>query len=227
MEFALQDACMNNDLKKVEEIFAESPEDISKRDNDGRMGLHWAVSFQHEDIVTFLLSHMREDDIDDYTDDAGWTPFHIACAVGNLNIIQQLYNRDMKPDLDLPTLQGVTPLHLAVAKKHLEVCKFLLDNGASVRVKDKKLQLPLHRAASVGSMALVDMLCTKKSPVNARDFQGWTPLFHALAEGHGDIALLLVKQYNSDYESTEDSNGSKALDVVLNDKVKKFFLQNI
>lgn len=227
MEFALQDACMNNDLKKVQEIFAESPEDILKRDNDGRMGLHWAVSFQHEDIVIFLLSHMREADIDDYTDDAGWTPFHIACAVGNLNIIQQLYNRDMKPDLDLPTLQGVTPLHLAVAKKHLEVCKFLLDNGASVRVKDKKLQLPLHRAASVGSMALVDMLCAKKSPVNARDFQGWTPLFHALAEGHGDIALLLVKQYNSDYESTEDSNGSKALDVVLNDKVKKFFLQNI
>ena len=152
---------------------------------------------------------------------------HIAASVGNLFILTQLYDREIKPDLNLQTKQGTTALHLSVAKKHLSVCKFLIDNGASVRLKDQKGQLPLHRAASIGSMTLVELLCTQgKSPVNVRDKQGWTPLFHALAEGHGDIALLLVNKYDADVQ-LEDNAGKKPADVALNEQVKKFFLQNL
>ncbi|CCE61585.1 hypothetical protein TPHA_0A05100 [Tetrapisispora phaffii CBS 4417] len=227
MEFPLQQACMNNDFKTVKELVSEDHSLVFKKDSDGRVGLHWAVSFQFEPIIDYLLSFMKEMDIDDLVDDAGWTPFHIACSVGSLNTVKKLYEGDLKPNLDLLTLQGVSALHLAVSKKHLPIVEFLLNKGASVRVKDKKLQLPIHRAAAIGSMAMVDILCQKNSPVNAKDFQGWTPLFHALAEGHGDVAVLLVNKYSADYESTENSNGEKPLDVALNEQVKDYFIKNV
>lgn len=217
---------MNNDLYKVQQFVEDSADVLLMRDDDGRVPLHWAVSFQNEEIALYLLSHMETVDIDELKDKAGWTPFHIACAVGNMNIVIELCNRRLKPDMNLSTVQGITALHLAVSKKHMEVCKFLVDNGASVRIKDKKLQIPLHRAAAAGSMGLIELLCKAQSPINVQDYQGWTPLFHALAEGHGDVAVLLVNQYYAD-DQLEDHDGKKALDVALDDKVRKHYIQNI
>lgn len=225
MDVPLNDACMSNNLRKVQEIVEESPEDVFKKDADGRVPLHWAVSFQYEEIVIYLLSRMREADIDNLQDEAGWTPFHIACSVGNFNIMSMLFDT-LRANLDLPTYQGVTALHLAVAKKHITICKYLLDHGASVRSKDKKSQLPLHRAAAVGSLALVDLLCGANSPVNSVDFQGWTPLFHALAEGHAEVGVLLVNKFYAD-DQLQDPYGSKPIDVALNEEVKKYFIDNL
>ncbi|GCE98624.1 hypothetical protein ZYGM_000354 [Zygosaccharomyces mellis] len=225
MDLPLHEACINNNLRKAQEVVSVSPEEPYKRDADSRVPLHWAVSFQHEEIVSFLLSRMQNIDIDELKDESGWTPFHIACAVGNLNIIKELYALDTKPDLNLATNQGITALHLAVSKKQAGVCEFLLNNGASVRVRDKRSQLPLHRAAAIGSMGMVDMLCRAGSPLNRNDSEGWTALFHALAEGNGDVAVLLV-QHGADPD-LENADGSKAIDFAVNDQVKQYFLRNI
>ncbi|CDF87824.1 probable Probable 26S proteasome regulatory subunit p28 [Zygosaccharomyces bailii] len=225
MNLPLHEACMSNNLRKAQEIFNDSPQDLYQKDADGRIPLHWAVSFQSEEIVSFLLLKMVDVSVDNYKDESGWTPFHIACAVGNLYIVTNLYERHEKPDLNLPTNQGVTALHLAVSKKHTKICEFLLEKGASVRVKDKRSQLPLHRAAAIGSTSMVDLLCKAGSPINTSDAEGWTPLFHALAEGHGDVAVLLV-QHGADPD-LETSDGSKAVDFAVNDEVKKYFLRNI
>lgn len=225
MNLPLHEACMNNQLRKVQEIASASPEELYKRDGDGRVPLHWAISFQYEDIVTFLLGRMDDFDINELKDESGWTPFHIACAVGNLHIVKELYGLSTKPDLNLATNQGITALHLAVSKKHPKICEFLLDNGASVRVKDKRSQLPIHRAAAIGSVGMVDMLCRAGSPLNRNDSEGWTPLFHALAEGNGDVAVSLVK-HGADPD-IQSSDGSKAIDFAVNDQVKQYFLRNI
>lgn len=225
MDLPLHEACMNSNLRKAKEAINVAPQDVYKRDSDGRVPLHWAVSFQNEEIISLLISRMQDIDVNELKDEAGWTPFHIACAVGNLSIIKQLFALDTKPDLNLPTNQGITVLHLAVSKKHPRICEFLLENGASVRVKDKRSQLPLHRAASIGSMGMTDMLCRAGSPLNRNDIEGWTPLFHALAEGNGDVAVLLVK-YGADPD-LEAADGSKAIDFAVNDQVKQYFVHNI
>ncbi|KAL3230674.1 putative 26S proteasome regulatory subunit p28 [Nakaseomyces bracarensis] len=230
MEYPLHNACMNNDARKVQELLeANDPMVAVKQvDGDGRTPLHWAVSMQSEPVIRLLLPYMKSIDLDTLKDEAGWTPFHIACAVGNMEIVDALYhnNHDSKPDLNLQTTQGVTALHLAVSKKHLEVCKFLVKLGASVRVKDKKLQIPLHRAAAVGSLGIVEYLCNSgKSPINWTDISGWTPLFHALAEGHADIAVLLVNNFDAEYD-IEDKDGKKPLDYVPADSVKDYFMKN-
>ncbi|QLL30303.1 hypothetical protein HG536_0A01200 [Torulaspora globosa] len=226
MDLPLINACMNNDLRKVQETVETSPGDLLKRDGDGRIALHWAVSFQHEEIVLYLLSHMRSVDLNEYRDDSGWTPFHIACAVGSLSIVKELYERVIKPDLNLQTNQGVTPLHLAVSKKHVPVCQFLLDHKASVRVKDSRQQMPIHRAAAIGSPVLVELLCKKNSPVNAADNNGWTPLFHAFAEGHGDVAVMLVEKFGAD-DQLQDPKGLKAIDYALNEQIKNYYKNHV
>lgn len=226
MDLPLVQACMNNDLRKVQETVEQSPEDMFKRDGDGRIPLHWAVSFQYKEIILYLLSHMRETNLDEYKDASGWTPFHIACAVGNLNIVQELYERIVEPDVNLQTNQGVTALHLAVSKKHVSVCQFLLDHKASVRIKDSKSQLPLHRAAAIGSPVLVELLCKKNSPVNTADVNGWTPLFHAFAEGHGDVAVILVEKFGAD-DQLEDPKGLKAIDYALNEQVRNYYKNHL
>ncbi|CCK67846.1 Nas6p KNAG_0A01570 [Huiozyma naganishii CBS 8797] len=228
--FALHQACMNGNLSEAAAIIsdAETPASlVLDRDQSERTPLHWAVSFNHQDIVALLLAHMQGVDLDTLLDDSNWTPFHIACAVGSLTLVKKLYERDTKPDLNLQTGQGTTALHLAVAKGHYEVVRFLVENGASTRIKDKNQQIPLHRAASVGSMKLVEFLCTAgKSPINWTDRSGWTPLFHALAEGHGDVAVTLVVKYEAD-QDIEDGRNQKAVDVALNDEVRNYFTNNI
>ena len=236
--YPLHEACMNGDIAKVQDLIATSSnlkQDLIQRDLDERTPLHWATSLSHTEIITILLSHMQGIDLDTLVDEAGWTPVHIAASVGNLQILKQFVERVPRPDLDLQTKQGVTALHLAVRKRHMELVKYLLlDEHVSTRIRDSKGQIALHRAAAVGSLKLVELLCREgKSPVNWKDKKGWTPLFHALAEGHGDVGVLLVNEFGAeteipeDNESGEERAGLSALDVVLNEQVKKYFLRNI
>ena len=229
---------MNGDIAKVQDLIATSSnvkQDLIQRDLDERTPLHWATSFSHTELITILLSHMQGIDLDTLVDEAGWTPVHIAASVGNLQILKQFVERVPRPDLDLQTKQGVTALHLAVGKRHMELVKYLLlDEHVSTRIRDSKGQIALHRAAAVGSLKLVELLCREgKSPVNWKDKKGWTPLFHALAEGHGDVGVLLVNEFGAETEIPEDNEpgeeraGLSALDVVLNEQVKKYFLRNI
>jgi ankyrin repeat protein len=52
-------------------------------------------------------------------------------------------------------------------------------------VRDKRGQYPLHRAAAVGSVPMLNLLIKHRSPINATDSAGQTALHHAIAEGHG------------------------------------------
>lgn len=78
------------------------------------------------------------------------------------------------------------------SKTNLDIAKRLLSNkpAASTRVKDKRGQYSIHRAAAVGSVPMVELLLKNKSPLNASDMAGYTPLHHAIAEGHGKTSSI-------------------------------------
>ena len=71
-----------------------------------------------------------------------------------------------------------TALHFTASKNNLETARKLLSHGATARVKDKRGQLPLHRAAAVGSVPMVKLMLENKSPMNATDIYGLTALHH-------------------------------------------------
>ena len=80
-------------------------------------------------------------------------------------------------------------MHFVASKNNLEVARKLLENKspASTRVRDKRGQYPLHRAAAVGSVPMINLLLKTRSPLNATDMSGYTALHHAIAEGHGEL----------------------------------------
>lgn len=62
------------------------------------------------------------------------------------------------------------------------------------------------------------MLDEGKSPVNATDMDGLTALHHAVSEGHGDAAILLMKA-GTDLEK-RDTEGHLAIDLAPDAKVQ-------
>ena len=91
---------------------------------------------------------------------------HLFCEVRKIN-------RPSHPDFS-----GQTALHFTASKTNLETARKLISHKASARVKDKRGQLPLHRAAAIGSVPMVNLLLENKSPLNATDVAGLTALHH-------------------------------------------------
>lgn len=79
-----------------------------------------------------------------------------------------------------------TALHFTASKNNLETARKLISHRALARVKDKRSQLPLHRAAAIGSVPMVKLMLENKSPVNATDVSGLTALHH------GELFGLLI-----------------------------------
>lgn len=113
---------------------------------------------------------------------------------------------------------GQNALHFASSKANISTVRTLIANKCSARVKDVRGQLALHRAAAVGSVPIMKTLLDEgKSPINATDGDGLTALHHAISEGHGDAAILLLKA-GAEAEK-RDSDGRLAIDLVPDPKV--------
>jgi 26S proteasome non-ATPase regulatory subunit 10 len=174
-------------------------------------------------------------------DVSGWTPLMIAASLKNAEgdpIIDLLLRKDA--DVNIKSVTGQVgflqdlysfmeviltdviciqnALHLATSKSNLSTVKTLIAHKCSARAKDKRGQLPLHRAAAVGSIPILKILLEEgKSPVNATDVDGLTALHHAVAEGHGDAAILLLKVGAE--PDKRDASGALAIDLAPDSKV--------
>jgi 26S proteasome non-ATPase regulatory subunit 10 len=124
--------------------------------------------------------------------------------------------------LHVPDFSGQTALHFTASKNNLDIARRLLGAKppASARVKDKRGQYAIHRAAAVGSAPMVELLLKHKSPLNATDVAGQTPLHHAVAEGHGDTAVALLKAGAE--TDKKDVDGSLALELAPDAQVSHY-----
>lgn len=95
-----------------------------------------------------------------------------------------------------------------------------MEKGASVRIRDKRGQLPLHRAAAVGSVPVIKLLVGRKSPLDGGDVDGMTALHHAVSEGHGDAAVELLKAGAA--TDKKDGEGRLAIQLAPDSKVSSF-----
>ncbi len=241
--FPLHEASRDGKEFVVRSLLSQNPELVNVKDQDDRTALFWAISYNNPAIVTMLLNPTKVSiskpntnseegnfkrsksvaiDLED-PDAAGWTPLHVAVSIGNPVVISSLFEANPSLDVNVQTNAGQTPLFYAISKQRYDVAKDLIINHkASTRIKDKRWQLPLHRAAAIGSLPLLKLLLDEgKSPINSTDNTGYTALHHALAEGHGDIAIELVKR-GADLEK-KDNDGFTPIEVVTDEKVKKYF----
>ncbi|KAI2620783.1 ankyrin repeat-containing domain protein [Xylaria nigripes] len=209
-KYALHAAAREGKLPVVQSLLNADPKLSQQKDDDGRLPIHWAASSNQHAIV-LLLSEQKTFD-PDVEDDSGWTPLMIAASV-----------KDGDAVVELLLQRGAdTALHFVASKNHLDVARKLFENKPpiSTRVRDKRGQNPLHRAAAVGSVPMVKLLLENRSPIDATDNSGYTALHHAIAEGHGDTAVaLLVAGAATD---KRDSDGYLALDLAPDKQIRKY-----
>ena len=106
--------------------------------------------------------------------------------------------------------QGVTPLHLAAAEGHLEICKQMLkviepENDECIddlNPKDNEGSTPLHYSASKGQMSICRLLLKNLVlknllvDINPKNKFGFTPLHFAEKNGHLPIVEMFAHNIN-------------------------------
>ncbi|KAL7892555.1 ankyrin repeat-containing domain protein [Trichoderma sp. SZMC 28014] len=203
-KFLLHTAAREGRVSVAEGLLKTDPKLSKRKDDDGRYPVHWAASSNSYDILLLLANQSSFDP--DIQDDSGWTPLMISASVQN-----------SEPALNLLLQRGadvnIKTLHFVASKKNLDVARLLISSKppASTRVRDRRGQYPIHRAAAVGSVPMVMLLLKNRSPLNATDNEGFTPLHHAIAEGHGDTAVALLKE-EADF-TLKTTEGELAIDL--------------
>ncbi|KAL0936658.1 ankyrin repeat-containing protein [Colletotrichum truncatum] len=197
--FPLHTAAREGKVSVAETLIKSEPKLASIEDDDGRLPIHWAISSNSVDIVALLAQHRSFDP--DVQDGSGWTPLMIAASLKDGESLVNLL------------LQKGADINLK------NIARTLLSHNppASTRVRDKRGQYPIHRAAAVGSVPMTKLLIKHKSPLNATDTSGYTALHHAVAEGHGDTAVELLKAGAELHK--KDDDGCMALDLAPDKEV--------
>ncbi|XP_045073026.1 serine/threonine-protein phosphatase 6 regulatory ankyrin repeat subunit A-like [Coregonus clupeaformis] len=155
---------------EIIELLILSGARVNAKDNKWLTPLHRAVASCSEEAVQVLLKHST----DVNARDKNWqTPLHIAAAnkavrcaealvplLSNLNVSDRVDTRRRTTattmvlvqsllDLDVRNSQGRTPLDLAAFKGHVECVDVLINQGASILVKDFTLKrTPIHAAGT-------------------------------------------------------------------------------
>ncbi|KAK4635332.1 putative 26S proteasome regulatory subunit p28 [Fulvia fulva] len=220
-KFAIHAACREGQTQKVESLLNADKKLATRKDDDERLPIHWAVSHNRLPIVQ-LLSELKSFDVD-AKDGAGWTSLMMAASLKDADdVVDLLLAKGAHPDEK--TNNGQTALHFTASKSNLDTARKLFAHKASARVKDRRQQLPLHRAAAVGDVPMVKLLLEHRSALNATDMDGSTALHHAIAEGHGDTALALLK---AGAESDKvDGSGKLAIQLAPDAKVRNYILRS-
>ncbi|KAG5926495.1 hypothetical protein E4U42_003269 [Claviceps africana] len=222
--FPLHTAAREGNVVKAEGLLRTDAKLSTKKDDDGRHAIHWAASSNHVEIVTLLANQKTFDP--DVQDGSGWTPLMISASLPDSEpVLHVLLQKGA--NVNEKNFNGQTALHFVASKKNIDTARFLLGMpppaSASTRVRDHRGQYPIHRAAAAGSVPMTTLLLDHRSPLNPTDNEGYTPLHHAIAEGHGDVAMALLKR-GADF-SIKNAQEELALDLAPDKEVRLYIVR--
>ncbi|KAL1006998.1 hypothetical protein UPYG_G00080410 [Umbra pygmaea] len=173
--------------------------------------LHWAIRQGHLSMVIQLLKYGADPSV---VDGEGYRSLHLAILFQHMPIASYLMAKGQ--EVDLPDLNGQTPLMLA-AQKIIgpEPTNFLIKCNASVNAVDKlNRNSPLHCAVLAGNVDAAHVLLDAGASVDAENANGHTPLDLA----HQVNSPLLIHMLNQVKQERLRSN-SRCLRFVNRYKV--------
>ena len=130
-----------------------------------------------------------------------------AAENGDLIKVQTALKNGANPNTKINA--GLTPLHVAAYRGHVEIVKLLLERGADPNTKDKSGSTPLHEAAKEDNVDVVRVLLERGADPNTKDKSGSTPLHEAAYRGRVKIVRVLLER-GAD-PNTKDKSGRTPL----------------
>ena len=175
--------------------------------SNGILPLSFAAAQNQTDILkTLIIAGATIDARDNH----GRTAlFYSAGVKDSANIAGYLL--DSGADADALSVQKVTPLIMAIARKDAKLTEVLIDAGADVDAQADGGIRPLFLASQNGDSALVRELIGEGAEVNFQGANGWTPLMFAAARGNYTLVRALMRAGASD--RFKNKQGHKASEI--------------
>jgi ankyrin repeat protein len=139
----------------------------------------------------------------------GKTSLYISIEKNRMDIAHMLIAAGA--DVNLPSLEKVTPLIAASYAGSLPFVDLLLKQGAKHEPTDRLHKSALVYAAGMGHTSIVERLLKAGAPIDQAPVDALTPLMWAAGQGHTEtVKLLLAKGAN---KSLKDERGLSALQM--------------
>lgn len=210
-ETKLSVAVLRGNLEDVKLLILKGAVDVNTKDKLGSTALINASSEGHLEIVKFLVSKGADLNI---KNKYGYTALMKAANEGHLEVVKFLVKSGA--DVNIKDKSGDTALHNAIdlfmetlkvstykgketksatlneaIKKHTDIAKFLIDNGADVNAKNDNGDTVLIKASNSGNLDIVKYLVKNGTDVNAKNNQNKTALNYSKT---ADVAEFLSEK---------------------------------
>ncbi|KAJ3705212.1 hypothetical protein LUZ61_008917 [Rhynchospora tenuis] len=214
-------ATMTNDLEIVQIHTREDPSMVSCTGPKGQTALHAAV-LEHTGITHELLAWNKT--LATAADDTGSTPLHYAASVGNLATVKLLLQNE-NPAAFMEDKDGLFPIHIAAKCGRALVIKEMIEKCPdSDELLDKEGRNFLHLAIVSGKGNIIGHICQNNTflrMLNARDYQGNTPLHLAAERGEYRFVRYLISM-KTVYSSIMNRNCLTPVDLAIKNRDRGF-----
>ncbi|KAJ4760805.1 Ankyrin repeat protein family-like protein [Rhynchospora pubera] len=214
-------ATMTNDLEIVQIHTREDPSMVSCAGPKGQTALHAAV-LEHTGITNELLAWNKT--LATVVDDTGSTPLHYAASVGNRATVKLLLQHET-PAAFMEDKDGLFPIHIAAKCGRALVIKEMIEKYPdSDELLDKEGRNFLHLAIVSGKGNIIGHICQNDTffrMLNARDYQGNTPLHLAAERGEFRFVRYLISM-KMVYSSVMNRNCLTPVDLAIKDRDRGF-----
>ena len=122
-------AIRDKSLKVVDILLADKATNVNLSNKSGETPLMMASIEGELPLVETLVLNKKAD-----VNKTGWTPLHYACTTGKLEVAQFLIAHGAMVNALSPS--DTTPLMMAVSSGNELLIKYLLDNGADLRMRN-------------------------------------------------------------------------------------------
>ncbi|WVO13631.1 hypothetical protein L204_101252 [Cryptococcus depauperatus] len=152
-----------------------------------------ALSSGHEAIVDWMkIARDRQRRINDKGLMRVLWRTALQAPTDELSFVLQSVNLDYNY---IDNINGRCPLHLACIAGSYEIVKLCLDNNRGLlEVPDAYDRRPLHYASMNGHAHIVPFLLANNADPTATDMDGYTPLMHAVQQGHVKVVRIFVDE---------------------------------
>lgn len=142
---------------------------LEQENRGGCTALHIAASCGHTEVVRLLIAESANVCAQNWSAE---TALHIACREkGNKELVKAILDTGENQMLDWTNSEGMRALHFAIDCGDADVIRLLLENGADVRTRGRKMDTVLHWACK--SERYLDVLDTLLSSPEGQSILEW------------------------------------------------------
>ena len=157
--------------------------------------LHYACKNADPALVQLLLASGADVE----ASAKSWRPIHYATRAASIPVLSLLI--DASATLEARDSLGDRALTIAASLGHLDIVKYLFDNGAAVSLpmptksnRPHAYDSPICKAAKAGHLTVVQELVKQGASIHSPDASNCQPLRYAAYHGHASTVRYLLSQ---------------------------------